>query len=273
MAALLENIQGQAKTVLKDVPEVVVHDIYDPLGSNLYDAVALQDAHELREMIAIARRTGGPILELACGAGRFTLPLLAMGRELTAVDLSPSMIAILSARLAANYPHLREKLTLIEADICDFDPGSRYNTVIFGCVTVSLLDTEARKRLFRNIPSMMTSEGRFYLSTTVVEGDAGLALQGTPMENIQKVSDSAGTVYNLHEYIVADRSIREITLIPDEIDVSAPVDVFTTAVRVLPPDQLTGELNAAGLEVIQSHPVKTPGAAHQIVILEVGNRA
>jgi methylation protein MtfA len=273
MAALLEDINGRAAVILGDLSDVVVHDIYDPLGARLYDAVALQDGHELREMMAIARRTTGPILELACGAGRFTLPLLAMGREVTAVDLSPSMLSILSDRLDAGYAHLRNKLTVVEGDICDFDPGRRFSTVIFGCVTVSLLDLGARRRLFRNMASVLAPEGRFFLSTTVPEGDASLAAPGAPVENLQLVKDSAGTPYCLHEYIVPDRTVREITLIPEDTNSSGPVNVFTTQVRVLPPDQLAAELQANKLAVLAMHPVKTPGSAHEIVILEVGHRA
>ncbi|WP_051422933.1 daptide-type RiPP biosynthesis methyltransferase [Arthrobacter sp. MA-N2] len=273
MEALPEAINGRARVALKNVPDVIVHDIYSPLGAKLYDAIALQDGHELREMIAIARQTTGPILELACGAGRFTLALLALGRQVTAVDLSPSMLAILSDRLDSSHAHLRGNLTMIEGDICDFDPGRRFNTVIFGCVTVSLLDSTARGRLFRHMGSVLSADGRFFLSTTVAEGDTDLATPGTPIENLQQVLDSAGTAYCLHEYIAADRSIRAITLIPEVITPGAPVDVFTTAVRVLPPDQLMTELQANELEVIRTHPVKTPGAAHEIVILEVGHPA
>lgn len=273
MAPLLEDINGRAAAILGDLADVVVHDIYDPLGARLYDAVALQDSHELREMIAVARRTTGPILELACGAGRFTLPLLALGREVTAVDLSPSMLAILSDRMDSGYAHLWRNLTLVEGDICDFNPAQKFSTVIFGCVTVSLLDAGARRRLFQNMTSVLAPEGRFFLSTTVTEGDASLDTPGTPVENVQLVKDSAGTRYCLHEYIVADRSVREITLIPEDTNTSGPVDVFTTAVRVLPPDQLVTELQENGLAVLNTHPVRTPGSAHEIVILEVGLHA
>jgi methylation protein MtfA len=273
MATLLETINGRAASVLEGLPDVVVHDIYDALGARLYDAVALQDGHELREMLAIARRTTGPILELACGAGRFTFPLLALGRELTAVDLSPSMLAILSERLDSGHAHLRNRLTLVEGDICDFKPGRKFSTAIFGCVTVSLLDSGARGRLFRNMTSVLTPEGRFFLSTTVPEGDSSLAAPGAPVENMQLVRDSAGTPYCLHEYIVPDRSIREITLIPEDTSTGGQVDVFTTAVRVLPPEQLAAELQENGLALLATHPVRTPGSAHEIVILEVGLHA
>lgn len=269
MESQLNLIRGKAGQALEGFAEVVVHDIYDALGSKLYDAVATQDAHELREMLAIVRRTNGPILELACGAGRFTLPLLSLGRPVTAVDLSPSMLGILSKRIDSDYPQLKTGLSLVEADICTLEIESRFETIIFGCVTISLLNEESRNTLFANMHRLLTPQGRLFMSTTVVEGHNQLSQAGDPVENSQKVQDSTGATYHLHEYIVPDRTLREITLIPETVTANGPVDIFTTKVRVIPPPQLAQELEASGLRVVKIHPVKTPGFAHEIVILEV----
>jgi len=43
-------------------------------------------------------RPGDSVLEIGAGSGRFTLPLAAMATSVTAVDLSPHMLAILEAR-------------------------------------------------------------------------------------------------------------------------------------------------------------------------------
>jgi SAM-dependent methyltransferase len=44
-------------------------------------------------LLEIAHRTGGPIIDLACGTGRTTLPLAAAGLDVTGVDASESMLA------------------------------------------------------------------------------------------------------------------------------------------------------------------------------------
>lgn len=43
-------------------------------------------------MLEIARRTGGPVLELGCGTGRLTVPLALHGIEMTGLDVVPAMI-------------------------------------------------------------------------------------------------------------------------------------------------------------------------------------
>jgi SAM-dependent methyltransferase len=44
--------------------------------------------------LAQARRTGGPVLDLACGTGRVAFPLARAGFDVTGIDKAPGMIAI-----------------------------------------------------------------------------------------------------------------------------------------------------------------------------------
>ena len=60
--------------------------------------ITANDLTELPEILAAARKTAGPILELAAGSGRITRPLLALGRPLTAVDSSAEMLAMLKEK-------------------------------------------------------------------------------------------------------------------------------------------------------------------------------
>ena len=46
-----------------------------------------------------ARETGGPILELGCGAGRVLLPIAREGMDCVGLDASPAMLAALRAKL------------------------------------------------------------------------------------------------------------------------------------------------------------------------------
>lgn len=62
-----------------------------------------------------AARAGGPVLELGCGTGRVALALAAAGHAVTAVDLSPAMLA--RARAAAARAGLAGRVTLLEDDI------------------------------------------------------------------------------------------------------------------------------------------------------------
>ena len=72
--------------------------------ARLYDLDLAEDpGDDIDLYLALAERTGGPILELAAGTGRIVRPLAAAGYAVTAVDLDPAMLARLGKPLAADH--------------------------------------------------------------------------------------------------------------------------------------------------------------------------
>jgi trans-aconitate methyltransferase len=67
----------------------------------------------------------GDVLELACGPGVCTEALAAYAARLDAVDVSPEMLAIASARLPQEHVHF------IEGDIFGWQPARAYDVVFF----------------------------------------------------------------------------------------------------------------------------------------------
>jgi 2-polyprenyl-3-methyl-5-hydroxy-6-metoxy-1,4-benzoquinol methylase len=68
--------------------------------ARLYDLDLSDEPGDLDLWLALAARTGGPILELMAGSGRIAVPLAAAGYEVTAVDLDPAMLARAAAAAA-----------------------------------------------------------------------------------------------------------------------------------------------------------------------------
>ena len=66
--------------------------------AELYDLVAPPSADMERFYVGMAGGAGRSVLELACGSGRFTIPLAASGAHVTGGDLSETMLE--RARLA-----------------------------------------------------------------------------------------------------------------------------------------------------------------------------
>ena len=62
------------------------------------------DPGDLPLYLALAERTGGPVLELAAGTGRLAVPLAAAGHEVTAVDNDPHMLARAEALVVGQRP-------------------------------------------------------------------------------------------------------------------------------------------------------------------------
>jgi SAM-dependent methyltransferase len=70
------------------------------------------DDPEVTFLRAFAARTGGPILDLGCGAGRFLVPLAEAGHAVTGVDTSPAMLA----QTAAATARVADRVTLVRDD-------------------------------------------------------------------------------------------------------------------------------------------------------------
>lgn len=88
-------------------------------------ALAFAGADELSEALEAFRPTGS-VVELACGQGAWTGQLLRYATEVTAVDASPEMLAIASAR------HKSDRVRFVQADLFSWQPDRRYDVVFFG---------------------------------------------------------------------------------------------------------------------------------------------
>ena len=86
--------------------------------ARLYDLDLIEDPGDLDLYLALARRTRGPVLELAAGTGRIAVPLAVAGHDVTAVDIDPAMLERAFAR-ARGGRRPSGTLELVEADLLD----------------------------------------------------------------------------------------------------------------------------------------------------------
>ena len=84
--------------------------------ARLYDLDLAEDPGDLDLYLALAGRTGGPILELAVGSGRLAVPLAADGHEVTGVDLDAAMLARARRAADAAGKATARRLRLVEGD-------------------------------------------------------------------------------------------------------------------------------------------------------------
>lgn len=119
--------------------------------ARLYDVDLIDDPGDLDLYLALAARTGGPILELAAGSGRISVPLARAGYEVTAVDVDPAMLARLRRRIeetATAEPDVAGRVHLVEGDLVGLDlPGSpRFGLAVLALNSILLLDSRDKQR-------------------------------------------------------------------------------------------------------------------------------
>jgi SAM-dependent methyltransferase len=97
--------------------------------AEVYDAV-YADREDTDFWLTTAAAAEGPLLEIGCGTGRVVLALARAGHEVTGLDLSAPMIERARAKLSAEAPPLRKRVSLVVGDMTSFDLGRRFAAVI-----------------------------------------------------------------------------------------------------------------------------------------------
>jgi len=149
-------------------------DIYEePLH---YDAKFHRLKVDIPFYYGCALRWGGPVLELACGTGRITVPLASMGVEIEGMDCSQDMLA--QAQKKAEDEGVSIKWH--RGDMIDFNLPGRYPSIFIPFNSIShLADTDslvscltsAEKHLFQGgrVVVDAMNPGAMDLSDTVDE--------------------------------------------------------------------------------------------------------
>lgn len=69
--------------------------------------------------LGLARRSGSPVLELACGTGRVTLSLAKAGHEVFGIDISENMLEVCRTKLRTE--GIEDRVHLTQTDMSQFD--------------------------------------------------------------------------------------------------------------------------------------------------------
>ncbi len=120
------------------------------LLARYYDLDLEDDQGDIDLYLAMAERTGGPILELAAGSGRIAVPLARAGYRVTAVDNDPAMLRRLADAWAAARPGTRRRpagdVELVEADLTGLSLQRGFGLGIIGLNSLLLLEGPAAQR-------------------------------------------------------------------------------------------------------------------------------
>jgi len=89
-----------------------------------------KDLLDLPFYLDLARRSGGPVLELACGTGRILLPIAREGIAIHGIDNSAPMLNVLRKNIQQEPKDVRELISVAEGDMRDFRSNRQYPLVI-----------------------------------------------------------------------------------------------------------------------------------------------
>lgn len=218
----------------------------------LYEQLYIRRREDVRFYADIAKRYGGPVLELGVGGGRVMLELAAAGVSVVGIDTMDSMLAHARARLAARPQAERARVKLRRADLRKLRVAQRFPLVIapFNVLQHTASGDELQSALER-CASLLTPSGRLVLDVLNPDVHA-LAQNPNRIYRAGFVTHPVTKVrYKLSEssHYDADEQIRTVHMYLDPVAGDGELLVVPLAQRQIFPEELRARVAAAGLAI------------------------
>lgn len=230
--------------------------------ARLYDLDLSEDPGDIDLYRALARRSGGPIVELAVGTGRIAVPLAEDGHRVVGVDIDRAMLGRARARITGVGPDIAARVQLVEADLVEADreaavgSGGPYALAILGLNSILLLPTVAGQRGALATMARLLAPG----GTAVVD-----AWQPSPADlvafdgriSLEWLRTDPATGREVTKKLAAwYEHLRRLVTLTTIFEEGAPGEppsrwVRQDALRLISADELVAFAEAAGLEVEQ----------------------
>jgi SAM-dependent methyltransferase len=109
---------------------------------------------------ALAEETGGPVLELACGTGRVTIPIAQLGFSVTGLDIVPGMLARARSKSVGLPVHW------VKGDARTFDLGEHFRLIFLtGNAFQAFVKNADQGALLQHVQAHLDDEGLFAFET------------------------------------------------------------------------------------------------------------
>jgi len=136
--------------------------------SSFYDIYVGDWLADLPLYLEYAKKSPGPVLEVGAGSGRLTIPLAQEGFSVTAVDISPSMLAILESRLTSQTDDVRRRVQVVLSDARELDLSTDYGLIIVPFYTFNyLLSPEDQDVALRSMSKHLSNRGRLLIDVFI----------------------------------------------------------------------------------------------------------
>jgi len=196
-------------------------------------------------------------LELCCGGGTLAIFLAEAGYQVTALDLSESMLSAFRERLSAVNPEAQSRLTLLCKDVCTFDLALEYDFIILEDDFLGYLLTDKDQlACLSRVHRHLRSGGRFLLTNKTPD---------------QELSES--TAYDYAPQTKVLTRPNNWTSIDDNGQPTTIREGFERR-RLIEPDELDCLLQKAGFDILHrwgtldQEPFRDPSTHEYIFLMQ-----
>lgn len=140
------------------MPEYDAYSVY-------YDLLWADKQEDVPFYLGMAKETGGPVCELACGTGRIVMPLARAGFEVTGIDMSQAMLDKLQAKLDKEPRDVQSRVALKCADMRDCRFSQKFKLVFCAFNSfLHLMSTDDQLACLRSIREYLADDGWLVLN-------------------------------------------------------------------------------------------------------------
>ena len=214
----------------------------------LYHTHNSRDADDLDFWLDLAKRQGGPILELGCGTGRILLLLARARHQVFGLDRDAEMLLYLKSTIPES---LRRSAHIFQGDMRAYHLSRTFPLIILPCNTYSTLPFGDRARTLDQVRRHLLPGGVFALSIPNPE-----YLQQLPRLAEPEVEDIFAHPVDGEPVQVSSawkRSVDhlKITWIYDHLLPDGNVDrlSFQVSQQIIPREIILTEFQTAGLQI------------------------
>lgn len=224
--------------------------------ARLYDLDLVEDPGDLDLYLALAARTGGPILELAVGTGRLAVPLAAAGHEVTGVDLDPAMLDRARSAVAAAGGGAASRLDLVEADLVrlSLPSAGTYRLAFIALNSLLVLGSrQAQQDALRALARHLAPGGVAAVDVWLPDADDLARFDGRLVLEYGRIDPQSGrtvTKIGSAQHDAATQSVTLTTIYEESEPGGSPARwLRTDRLRLVSADELRWMAETADLEV------------------------
>src|SRR5436190_5129234 len=155
------------------------------------DTAPLEGGPDVEWFSGLARRTGGPILELGCGTGRITVPIAQDGHHVVGLDRSAAMLERAERRARRANVEIR----WVEGDMRAFSFNEAFALVFVAANSFLMLDPNDRWSCLARVREHLAPRGRVAIDVFQPDPEVVVGLDGGVVDEWERVDpESARTV-------------------------------------------------------------------------------
>jgi len=137
---------------------------YEKYGWDYEHTNPLTD-EEIAWYLNFAQKTGGPVLELACGTARLLVTIAQAGLKIEGIDLSKEMLKIAKERVNKLSPEVVSRILLHNMDMTSFKLDRRFSLIViadnsFGELKIKKQQLSCLKCVYHHLQS----DGKFLVT-------------------------------------------------------------------------------------------------------------